>query len=69
MIGSSRCAEFREPEGRIKVALNLIQKDITNLVIIGGDGSLIGANILRQEWTSILNKLMERGLNEKNSFD
>jgi 6-phosphofructokinase 1 len=47
----------------------LIQKDITNLVIIGGDGSPTGANILKQEWTSILNKLMERGLNEKNSFD
>ncbi|CAK9251220.1 unnamed protein product, partial [Sphagnum jensenii] len=54
MIGSSRCAEFREPEGRIKVALNLIQKDITNLVIIGGDGSLIGANILRQDYINIV---------------
>ena len=29
-------------------------RDITNLVVIGGDGSLTGANRFRQEWSSLL---------------
>jgi len=35
----------------------LIDKGISNLVIIGGDGSLTGANIFRQEWPSLLEEL------------
>jgi 6-phosphofructokinase len=27
---------------------------ITNLVVIGGDGSLTGANRFRQEWSSLV---------------
>ena len=40
---------------------NLIKKGITNLVVIGGDGSLTGANRFRQEWSSLLDELMEMG--------
>ena len=29
-------------------------REISNLVVIGGDGSLTGANRFRQEWTSLL---------------
>lgn len=61
MIGSARCADFREREGRLKAALNLIQYEITNLVVIGGDGSLTGANLFRQEWSSLLDELLEKG--------
>jgi 6-phosphofructokinase 1 len=57
IIGSARCPDFRERKGRLKAAKNLIQKGITNLVVIGGDGSLTGANRFRQEWTSLLEEL------------
>lgn len=58
VIGSARCAEFRERAGRLKAAYNLIQKGISNLVVIGGDGSLTGANLFRQEWSSLLDELL-----------
>lgn len=32
VIGSARCADFREREGRLKAAKNLIDRGITNLV-------------------------------------
>ena len=57
IIGSARCKDFRERAGRLKAAKNLIQKGITNLVVIGGDGSLTGANRFRQEWPSLLEEL------------
>lgn len=59
VIGSARCAAFREREGRLKAAYNLIQKGITNLVVIGGDGSLTGANLFRQEWADLLDELLK----------
>jgi 6-phosphofructokinase 1 len=62
VIGSARCAEFRSREGRLKAALNLLKHDIDNLVIIGGDGSLTGANLFRQEWSSLLGELAENSL-------
>lgn len=49
MIGSARCLEFRERAGRLKAAKNLIDRNITNLVCSGGDGSLTGANLFRLE--------------------
>jgi len=58
-IGSARCKDFREREGRLKAALNLVTYGITNLVVIGGDGSLTGANLFRQEWTSLLEELVK----------
>ncbi|XP_074028155.1 ATP-dependent 6-phosphofructokinase isoform X1 [Leptinotarsa decemlineata] len=60
IIGSARCADFREKEGRLKAAKNLVQKGITNLVVIGGDGSLTGADLFRQEWGSLLDELLGR---------
>ncbi|KAG9510007.1 ATP-dependent 6-phosphofructokinase, partial [Fragariocoptes setiger] len=58
VIGSARCAEFRERAGRLKAAYNLVQYGITNLVVIGGDGSLTGANLFRNEWRSLLEELV-----------
>lgn len=59
MIGSARCMSFKERAGRLSAASNLVQRGITNLVVIGGDGSLTGANLFRQEWTSLLDELLQ----------
>lgn len=61
VIGSARCSAFRERAGRLKAAQNLVQKGISNLVVIGGDGSLTGANLFRQEWSSLLDELLKTG--------
>jgi 6-phosphofructokinase 1 len=59
VIGSARCAVFRERAGRLKAAKNLVGRGITNMVVIGGDGSLTGANLFRQEWGSLLDELLK----------
>lgn len=61
IIGTARCPEFRERSGRLKAAHNLIKNKIDRLVIIGGDGSLTGADILRQEWSGLLDELVKEG--------
>ncbi|XP_050294022.1 ATP-dependent 6-phosphofructokinase isoform X3 [Anthonomus grandis grandis] len=61
IIGSARCKDFRERPGRKKAALNLVKHGITNLVVIGGDGSLTGADLFRQEWASLLDELLTDG--------
>ncbi|MGD2039453.1 MAG: 6-phosphofructokinase [Anaerolineae bacterium] len=60
-IGSARCQEFRSREGRRRAAKNLVGRDIDSLVVIGGDGSLTGANIFRSEWSELLVELVEAG--------
>ena len=50
IIGTARCNEFRESNGRLKAARHLVEHEIDGLVIIGGDGSLTGAHVLAQEW-------------------
>nr|XP_023660549.1 ATP-dependent 6-phosphofructokinase, platelet type isoform X10 [Paramormyrops kingsleyae] len=62
VIGSARCKEFRTHEGRLKAAHNLVQHGITNLCVIGGDGSLTGANLFREEWSGLLEELLQQGL-------
>lgn len=59
VIGSARCMEFKEREGRLKAVANLIDKEICNLVCIGGDGSLTGANVFRQEWADLVAQLVK----------
>lgn len=60
VIGSARCMDFKQREGRLSAAENLVKRGITNLVVIGGDGSLTGANLFRVEWTSLLDELLEQ---------
>ncbi|XP_060725551.1 ATP-dependent 6-phosphofructokinase, platelet type isoform X2 [Tachysurus vachellii] len=62
VIGSARCKEFRAREGRLKAAHNLVQHGISNLCVIGGDGSLTGANLFREEWSGLLAELVQQGL-------
>jgi 6-phosphofructokinase 1 len=59
IIGTARCPEFRTREGRRQAAKNLIDCDIDRLVVIGGDGSLTGANLFREEWPELVQELLE----------
>jgi 6-phosphofructokinase 1 len=61
VIGSARCSEFRTRSGRLPAAQNLVAHGIDHLVVIGGDGSLAGADLFRQEWPGLLAELVERG--------
>ncbi|KAM9786215.1 ATP-dependent 6-phosphofructokinase, muscle type-like [Neosynchiropus ocellatus] len=61
VIGSARCTDFRSRDGRMKAARNLVQLGITNLCVIGGDGSLTGANQFRTEWSALLKDLVQAG--------
>ncbi|XP_055084554.1 ATP-dependent 6-phosphofructokinase, platelet type-like isoform X3 [Periophthalmus magnuspinnatus] len=69
VIGSARCKEFRTHEGRLRAALNLVQRNITNLCVIGGDGSLTGANLFREEWSGLLQELREQGQIDQSAVD
>lgn len=59
IIGSARCAEFRTPEGRYTATVNLLKKNISQLIVCGGDGSLTGADYLDQEWEGNVRKAVE----------
>lgn len=48
-IGSSRCPAFQQPEGRARAAENMRAAGVEGLVVIGGDGSLRGAQLLAKE--------------------
>src|SRR5215218_7418971 len=61
ILGTARSIEFRERDGRRRAARNLLEVGVDALVVIGGDGSLTGANRLRQEWPELLSELVEAG--------
>jgi 6-phosphofructokinase 1 len=61
IIGTARSEEFRTREGRRTAALNLVRLGIDGLIVIGGDGSLTGANLFRQEWPALLSELVQNG--------
>jgi 6-phosphofructokinase 1 len=66
--GTARCDEFRTREGRRQAALNLMEHGIDGLIVIGGDGSLTGADIFRREWPSLLSELVQSGeLSQENA--
>ena len=60
-IGTARSKEFRTREGRRRAARNMVERGIDALVVIGGDGSLTGANLFRQEWPELLAELVDAG--------
>ena len=61
LIGTARSEDFRTHDGRRKAARNLVLLGIDGLVVVGGDGSLTGANIFRQEWPTLLSELVQNG--------
>ncbi|KAJ1953982.1 6-phosphofructokinase, alpha subunit, partial [Dipsacomyces acuminosporus] len=69
LIGTARCKAFREVEGRRTGVLNLINNGIDALVVIGGDGSLTGADKLRAEWPSHVAALEKDGAISKETAD
>jgi 6-phosphofructokinase 1 len=58
IIGTARSKEFRERHGRLQAAQNLVEHNIDNLVVIGGDGSLTGANLFSEEWPDLMKELV-----------
>ena len=50
ILKTARCEEFRTPEGRKIAYDNIIKHGISELVVIGGDGSLTGARIFASEY-------------------
>ena len=61
VIGTARCPAFRERDGRRRAARNLLHAGIDRLVIIGGDGSLTGADTFRREWPELVGELLQAG--------
>jgi 6-phosphofructokinase 1 len=61
IIGTARCAEFRERSGRLTAVRNLLASEIDALVVIGGDGSLTGAQMLYDEWPGLVDELASTG--------
>ncbi len=60
-LGTARCAAFRSPDGRRLAVKHAIEKGLSRLLIIGGDGSLTGADVLRSEWPSHVEALLGSG--------
>ncbi len=60
-IGTARSKTFRTRDGRRRAAKNMVDRGIDSLVVIGGDGSLTGANLFRSEWQELLAELVESG--------
>jgi 6-phosphofructokinase 1 len=61
IIGTARCQAFRTREGRRVAVKNLLACNIDGLVVIGGDGSLTGADLLQREWPEHVSELREAG--------
>ncbi|CAG8433262.1 4144_t:CDS:10 [Diversispora eburnea] len=61
LIGTARCSSFRQRSGRLSAALNLVKNGIDALIVCGGDGTLTGADILRQEWPGLVKELIDNG--------
>jgi 6-phosphofructokinase 1 len=61
VIGTARSQSFRTREGRLRAVRNLVERGIDRLVVIGGDGSLTGADTFRREWPELLAELVASG--------
>lgn len=48
-------------EGKLKACKNLARRGISNIIVIGGDGSLVGASELREQWRDLLSELLKSG--------
>ena len=60
VIGTARSLEFRDRDGRrTRRRATWWRRGIDRLVVIGGDGSLSGADLLRQEWPSLVAELVD----------
>jgi 6-phosphofructokinase 1 len=69
VIGTARSADFRQRDGRRRAVHNLVQSAIDRIIVIGGDGSLSGANLLREEWPSLIEELLTEGKIDRETAD
>lgn len=53
ILKTARSEEFRTPEGRSKAYSNIKKSGIDALVVIGGNGSLAGAQLLASEYDDV----------------
>lgn len=60
VIGSDRYPDFSYRAKKLDAALNLVEKGIDRLVIIGGDGTLTGAYKFHMEWPKLLEELLKQ---------
>lgn len=61
-IRTSRCDEFLDPLMRRRGALNLLKRNISKLIVIGGDGSILGAYQFYKDWSNNVDFLFNQGL-------
>jgi len=61
VLKTSRCREFMDREYRKLGAYNLMRRGISRLIVVGGDGSLSGADKLREEWPQFVEELFSEG--------
>ncbi len=61
VLGTARCPAFLTGDGRREAVFNLVNAGIDHLIVIGGDGSLTGAELLAQEWPRHLADLIDHG--------
>ena len=61
LLGTARSPDFLTREGRKEAAHNLLLHGINRLIVIGGDGSLTGAQVLREEWADLTKELVAEG--------
>ncbi|MCE5336061.1 MAG: 6-phosphofructokinase [Desulfobacteraceae bacterium] len=58
-LGTARSEQFRTIEGRRRAAENILALGIDALIVIGGDGSLMGAHQLSVEWPELAAQVFE----------
>jgi 6-phosphofructokinase 1 len=61
IIGTARSERFLTREGRLAAARTLLATGIDSLVVIGGEGSLTGADVFRREWNGLVEELAAGG--------
>jgi 6-phosphofructokinase 1 len=64
ILGTARSRAFRTPEGRREAARTILRRGLDGLVVIGGDGSLSGAQAFHDEWPAHVAALAEAGVAE-----
>jgi 6-phosphofructokinase 1 len=58
-LGTARSEQFKTVGGRLRAVENILEREIEALVVIGGDGSLMGAHVLSAEWPEHVEKIVD----------
>ncbi|KRZ31652.1 6-phosphofructokinase, partial [Trichinella pseudospiralis] len=66
ILGSARTDEFHTREQRMRACKNLIISGVTDLICIGGDGSLTAAHIFYRDWPGLVSDLVANNELDKN---